>query len=285
MKKIYFVFLVFAVQINFAQDFFYKKDASSIAIVGEESTVIFEKPTINKFQEDENVNYEKGFTPSLLHFLDTNLNTFVGLGFKVVKNQIDRDILKYTDSFSAVRTYLYDAKVPGFKIKREIVAKNEKERIPAFSAQFQPRIIKGNALVFQLQDIECTASGAKVWKKTNFNNYSFKIFISYQSQGEKKIFAFQEVKVPLVEIGDTENFNVLDENSEYKYITDLFVIPDDFILLDVSVVVEETSASKVKAEKIQRIKNEYADDSKRIIDRFIQYMRDNKKLDREANPD
>lgn len=285
MKKIYFIFLVFAVQINFAQDFFYKKDASSIAIVGEESIVVFEKPAINKFQEEENVNYEKSFTPSLLHFLDTNLNTFVGLGFKVVKNQIDRDILKYTDSFSAVRTYLYDAKVPGFKIKREIVTKNGKERIPAFSAAFQPRIVKGNALVFQLQDIDCTASGAKVWEKTNFNNYDIKITISYQSQGEKKIFIFQDVKIPLVEIGNKENFNVYDESNEYKYITDLFVMPDDFILLDLSVAVSETSASKVKAEKIQRIKDEYADDSKKIIDRFIQYMRENKKLDREANPD
>ena len=47
MKKFYFLFLIFVVQISFAQDFFYKKDASSIPIVGEESLVIFEKPPVN----------------------------------------------------------------------------------------------------------------------------------------------------------------------------------------------------------------------------------------------
>ena len=56
MKKFYFLFLIFVVQISFAQDFFYKKDASSIPIVGEESLVIFEKPPVNKYEE---INAEK----------------------------------------------------------------------------------------------------------------------------------------------------------------------------------------------------------------------------------
>ena len=282
MKKFYFLFLIFVVQISFAQDFFYKKDASSIPIVGEESLVIFEKPPVNKYEE---LNAEKSIGPSFLRFFDTNLNTFVNLSYKIIKNQIDRDVLKYTDSFSAKRTYLFDQRIPAFKVKREIVTKNQKERLTAFSAQFIPEIIKGNALVYQLHHIECNASGAKVWEKTNFNNYEIKINIAYQSGGKKEIFAFQNVKVPLVEIGNAEQFNVLDENNDYKYITDLFVIPDDFVLLEVFVSIQETSASKVKADKVQRLKNEYSDDSKKIVDKLIKYLRDNKKLQKEGSPD
>ena len=102
---------------------------------------------------------------------------------------------------------------------------------------------------------------------------------------KKEIFAFQNVKVPLVEIGNAAQFNVLDENNDYKYITDLFVIPDDFVLLEVFVSVQETSASKVKADKVQRLKNEYSDDSKQIVDKLIKYLRDNKKLQKEGSPD
>ena len=82
MKKFYFLFLIFVVQISFAQDFFYKKDASSIPIVGEESLVIFEKPPVNKYEE---INAEKSIGPSFLRFFDTNLNTFVNLSYKIIK--------------------------------------------------------------------------------------------------------------------------------------------------------------------------------------------------------
>ena len=51
-----------------------------------------------------------------------------------------------------------------------------------------------------------------------------------------------------------QQFNVLDENNDYKYITDLFVIPDDFCFVRSFVSVQETSASKVKADKVQRLK-------------------------------
>ena len=88
MKKFYFLFLIFVVQISFAQDFFYKKDASSIPIVGEESLVIFEKPPVNKYEE---INAEKSIGPSFLRFFDTNLNTFVNLSYKIIKNQIDKN--------------------------------------------------------------------------------------------------------------------------------------------------------------------------------------------------
>ena len=84
MKKFYFLFLIFVVQISFAQDFFYKKDASSIPIVGEESLVIFEKPPVNKYEE---LNAEKSIGPGFLRFFDTNLNTFVNLSYKIIKNQ------------------------------------------------------------------------------------------------------------------------------------------------------------------------------------------------------
>ena len=65
MKKFYFLFLIFVVQISFAQDFFYKKDASSIPIVGEESLVIFEKPPVNKYEE---LNAEKALVLAFFVF-------------------------------------------------------------------------------------------------------------------------------------------------------------------------------------------------------------------------
>ncbi len=60
------------------------------------------------------------------------------------------------------------------------------------------------------------------------------------------------LKVPLVEIGNAEQFNVLDENNDYKYITDLFVIPDDFVLLEVFVSV--TGNQRFKSESRQSSK-------------------------------
>lgn len=280
MKNIFSFFLLLVFHWCFSQDFFYKSDATSVAIIGQESTITFEKPAINKggdFSED------KSLKPGILKFLDVNLNTFVNLGYKIIKNQIDKDVLKYTDTFSVKRTYLYDNRLPVFKIKREIITKDTKERITAFSATFVPNIVKNNALVYKLQNVECNLSGAKVWKKTNFNNYEIKLNMIYSSNNNKQNHAFNTLKIPLVEIGNSEKFTIYDENNEHKYATDLFIIPDDFVLLEMFASVQETSASKVKADKVQRLKNEYSEDTKVIIDKFIRYLRDNNKLGKEAD--
>lgn len=280
MKNFYSFLLLFVFHWFFSQDFFYKSDATSVAVVGQESTITFEKPAINKggdFSEDKSVK------PGILNFLDANLNTFVNLGYKIIKNKIDRDVLKYTDSFSVKRTYLYDNRLPAFKIKREIITKDTKERITAFSATFIPSIVKNNALVYKLLHVECNLSGAKVWEKTNFNNYEIKLNMVYSSGDKKEIHAFNTLKIPLVEIGNSEKFNIYDENNEYKYATDLFIIPDDFVLLEMFASVQETSASKVKADKVQRIKDDYSEDTKVIVDKFIRYLREHNKLGKEEN--
>ena len=83
MKNFYSFLLLFVFHWFFSQDFFYKSDATSVAVVGQESTITFEKPAINKggdFSEDKSVK------PGILNFLDANLNTFVNLGYKIIKN-------------------------------------------------------------------------------------------------------------------------------------------------------------------------------------------------------
>ena len=117
------------------------------------------------------------------------------------------------------RTHL-DQRIPAFKVKKKSLPKI-KRKINSILRTIYSEIVK--EMHWLSNHIECNASGAKVWEKTNFNNYEIKLILLINLEVKRNL-GFQNVKVPLVEIG----VNCLDENNDYKYITDLFVISDDF---------------------------------------------------------
>ena len=267
LKKILLFSLMFAVVTVSAQDKFYKKDAEKTdkKIVGIKYALQF--------------NETDGFEPkrikkanaSGLPFIAALLPSVVKLGLTITSKSIEKNLKKYTAEFETRNTYIGQEKIiPGFTVTRSIMLKDRNGLKPSLSMTFKPFLIKnseglGNSFVYNLTEINLTSSEAKMKKKYLLNNYLIELEITYFDGEEKKKQSMSPMQIQLIPHGITTFKNK-------EYITDKLPISTTFKISEIGIKVIETNSAKVRAEKLNQLNENYAENVDGIATTIINYF-------------
>ncbi|MGB0523746.1 MAG: hypothetical protein ACPGJS_12340 [Flammeovirgaceae bacterium] len=267
---------------SFGQSKFYKENGKPIRVIGENTQLVFQKKNsiiIRKTDKSDKNNKFEFFGAGTL--AATLLPSIIDLGFKITTNQIERNLKKYTNEFSAANTYLGNPDaIPSFTVTRRFIKKeNNKEYkdSTALSFAFTPIPIftkNDSSFVYVIKEKPTIKySGAKVKEDYPFNDYTIELKVTFFNEGKKTTQDLSVKSVQLLKIGEPIEH---DNARDYFYISDQIPIGKGFRIAEVSVKMVETNVAKVRAERIQELSNTYADDVKEQVKTVVNYIIEDK---------
>lgn len=281
LQTLLIIFLLANSSIGFSQTKFYQKDGKKVNVIGEKTTLTFNSDQLGRPANPE------GFAAGAA--LASLVPSLIDLGFKISTNVIEKNLKKYTNSFTARNAYSEPKQyASGFTVERKIRIKKTTSNSQAFSVKFTPLKVDDNTFVFAVNELSVAYSGAKTKKGYNLNDYAIEIKVTYYDGKEKKEQTSSPISIQLFELSSSEELLSGDGKnaSQYKYISDKFPLNPTFVISEISVKIVETNAAKVRAEKIKDFSDNYADDAKDLIKNIVNlYIEDTNKTEEDESED
>ncbi len=261
--KLLTMLMLFA-HLTIGQTKFYDAEGKKKPVIGEETLLTF----------TEGTPIPTNTTGAAEGFLATGivaevLPSLIDLGFKISSNLIEGRVKKFTNEFSTRNTYIGNIDtVPAFEVKREVMLKEGNKKEDALLMRFVPVMVDTGWLAYRMDSLICTLSGAKVKKKYPYNDYVVELKVRYYDGKKEQEKTMSPITVSLVKIGGEM------QGESGKYLSDPIAVGANFRLLGVEAKIVETNVSKVRAEKIKALAENYGDDVKDQVKTIVNYYID-----------
>ena len=253
----------------------YDKHGNKKSCIVEDLSIIFQKSNVTiptSFDLHKNDTKEL----SIAFLISTALPAVINTGFKFIDSQLKKKVMEYQAEYFHSSSYL-DAgsfTMPDFTFKRQIWHSNDNtEGETALLINFKAKEISklSGVMVYYVDSIEQNYSKARVNKndRLDFTIVITQTFID--KNGTATSFDLSPFSIRSL------NFDTYKEKTDnYKYMTDIFVLPKDAFLSKISVKIIETNPKKYTTEKILNNWTLYKDDLKEgIIDPIVsQFLKD-----------
>lgn len=218
----------------------------------------------------------------------TLLPAALDLGFKVVTDILEKREAKFSGEYQVQKSYLNSGSknIPELTFIRKVTIKEDGKTITktALSIELKPKAIinevtfkvkNGNTtkdsivkktigFIYYVSSIELAYSKAKWKTKYHVLDYTLEINPTLWIDGEKKAQELAPISMTGIEFGK-QTF----EEGDAKFRTAFIPTPEDALFLDAGIKIVETNPTKIKAEKILDVFNDYQGDIKDMIKHFI----------------
>lgn len=255
MKSLFVVLILNVMFISaMSQNYVYNSKGNKKPFETEDIDLLFAKSSIKFSPQEEQ--------QTRLFPLIAIIPTVVDLVFQLTNSSLKNRVKKFTAEYSKQKSYLEagDSVVPDFLFYRKI---NNKDQ--ALEISFKAETISGlkpRGIIYYVDYIELNFSAAKSIISNGKFDYSIELKPTFLVSGEKRVQELPPIAISSVKFGKTTF-------EKFKHRTNLILLPDGAVFVDLSVKIIESNPEKVRAEKILSIWNDNKESAKTIINNFL----------------
>jgi hypothetical protein len=265
---------------SFAQNKFYDHAGDKIRVAGHQLKLSFDTVNVAIIPDNEDSKDQMTAGFGTAAFLSAALPSILDLGFQITNKLIEDNVKKYTNEFSARNSFDQQGVLPSITLTREIREVGTSDNIEALVIKLEPKRLYGNAYIYEVVNIDCYYSGAKVKKEFPYNSYALELKLVFldSAQSEKKEQETSAILIPMIELGSPKTI------SDIK--TDIFLIPIKSSLAEAHIKVVETNSFKVQAEQLNSIVDNHGEKvqetTKTIINYFVEQAKEEEEEEEES---
>ncbi|MDC6362550.1 MULTISPECIES: hypothetical protein [Flavobacteriaceae] len=287
MKKLFFNLITLTMFFNLsAQDKVFDKSGSSAKVKQSRYSLILKSQKNIKFDSLQLSNKQAA------GFFGTLAPIAIDAVFTSIEKYLDKRAKSFVGEYEASNSYkeFYEKDLPNIHFKRTGIVKNSDTTLLSIELKaVQPK--KEYPLAYYyVNSLELSLSKARTKSGKSTLDYSIEItpyFLKVKQEttgGNVKIEPAEEVKIDPIKITgvDFGITNGSDKNDKHKYRTGLFTIPAGHLLAGVKLKIIESNPTKIEAEKVLALYNEYKDDAKTVVNYFLPESKDSEDTDKTA---
>ncbi len=193
--------------------------------------------------------------------------TFISLGYKIITEEIKKQLKKYTAEYTIVNSFLeadLNNCIPALTIKREF------DDQLSLSIKLEPVELNDHlGFTFYLSEFELSSSKAKTTSDNNMLDYVIVPTLFYIENGQKKTQVISPIVLKYVKFGD-----MVIINKEFR--TEIIPFIPSASFTGASIKITESNPAKVRVENILAKMESYEDEVKGILDYILKKILEDK---------